>query len=113
MQKGIVTEAMFFFQVNGLEDLKDFLRIEKADELFLHPLLWDGEYSLCQFCSLRADKADHFGEGLQGSQALIPGFCTVFTISLEIIQEGQDEVRRQVIKAERGDFDGVIVCGKG
>ena len=35
MQNSIITEAIFFCKVNRVKDIKDFIGIQEADEIFL------------------------------------------------------------------------------
>jgi len=58
-------------------------------------------------------EADHFGQRFQGCQALVSGFGPVFSLSLEVLEKGEDQIYREVFDPEGVDFDGMILCGKG
>jgi hypothetical protein len=47
VEEGVITEAFFFLEIDGLKDLEDFLRVKEPDEGFLGALLRDGENGLC------------------------------------------------------------------
>jgi hypothetical protein len=61
---------------------------------------------------VRIEEADHFGEGLEGSESVIASSGQVVALRLEIIQESEDEIRGDLLQPEGFDFDAVIVCGK-
>ena len=95
-----------------MKDLEDLLRVEEPDEGFLGALLRDRENGLCQWTLVRIEEADHFGEGLEGSESLIARSGPVVALDLEIIQKGEDELRCDLLQPEGFDFDAVIACGK-
>jgi len=112
VEEGIIAGAFFSFQVDGMKDLEDLLRVEEADEGFLSALLRDGENGLCQCSVVRIEEADHFGEGLEGSQSLITSSGQVVALGLEIIQEGENELGGDLLQPEGFDFDPIIICSK-
>ena len=61
---------------------------------------------------LRIEEADHFSEGFESSDALIACSGPVAALGLEIIQEGKDELRCDLLQPEGFYFYAVIVCGK-
>jgi hypothetical protein len=73
VEEGVIPGAFLSLQIDDLKDLEELLRIEEPDEGFLGALLGDGENGLCQFSLVRIEEADHFGEGLEGSESLIAG----------------------------------------
>ena len=48
MQESVITEAFFSFEIDGVKEAEDLLRIKEPDEGFLSALLGDGEDGLCQ-----------------------------------------------------------------
>ena len=96
-----------------MKHLKDFLLVEKADERFLGAFLGDVKDSLGHIPALRRDKAQHFGKGFQRCQALIASLCQIFSFFLQSIEEGQDELTREMFYSERFDLDAVILGRKG
>ena len=92
MEEGVITEAFFFLEIDGLKDLEDFLRVKEPDEGFLGALLGDGENGLCQWSLVRIEEANHFGEGFDGSETLIASSGQIATLRLEIIQESEEEL---------------------
>jgi hypothetical protein len=112
VEEGVITYAFFFLQIDDMKDLEDLFRVEEPDEGFLGALLRDGENGLCELTLVRIEKADHFGEGFDGSQSLIACSGHVVTLGLEIIQESEEEIGGDLLQPEGFDFDAVIVCGK-
>ena len=112
MEEGVIAGAFFSLQIDDMKDLEDLFRVEEPDEGFLGALLGDGENGLCQLSLVRIEEADHFGEGLEGSESLIASSGQVVTLGLEIIQESEDELGGDLLQPEGFDFDPVIVCGK-
>ena len=92
MQDGIVAEALIFLEVNGLEDLMEFIGVQEADDGFLGAFFGDVQDCFGEFCFFGVHKADHFCERLDGGQALIPGSGGIFALPFKVIQEGQDEI---------------------
>lgn len=93
MKQGIITETLFPSQVDSLKDLEDFLLIEKPDEGSLKTFLWDVDDLFGHFSVIRIHKADHFAKGLESRQTKIAGFGKVVTVLLQVIEEGDDELR--------------------
>ena len=93
MEKGIITETLFPSQVDSLKDLEDFLLIEKPDEGSLKTLLWDADDLFRHLSVIWIHKPDHFAKGLESRQTEIAGFGKVVTVALQIIEEGDDELR--------------------
>jgi len=62
MQQTIISQAFTFFQINDIEDIHDFFRIQIADEFFLRVFLRDAQDLLGQLSVLRIHKADHLGQ---------------------------------------------------
>jgi len=112
VEEGVIPGAFLSLQIDDLKDLEDLLRIEEPDKGFLGALLGDGENGFCQFSLVRIEEADHFGEGLEGSESLIAGSGQVVTLGLEIIKESEEEIRCDLLQPEGFDFDPVIICGK-
>ncbi len=92
MEEGIITAALFSLEIDDMKDLEDLFRVEEADEGFLGALLGDRENGLCQLSLVRIEEADHFGEGLEGSEALIASSGQIVALRLEIIQESEEEI---------------------
>ena len=112
VEEGVIAGTFFSLQIDRLKDLEDLLGVEEPDEGFLDALLGDGENGFCQFSLVRIKEADHFGEGFEGGQSLIASFGQVVTMALEIIEEGEDEIRCDLFQPEGFDFDAVVICGK-
>ena len=62
MQDGVIAKALAFSQVNGSEDLEDFLWVQKADQLLLCTFLGDVHDGFGTSSFVRIHKANHFGE---------------------------------------------------
>jgi hypothetical protein len=62
MQQAIVTNTKACFNINGIIDLKDFFRIQKANEPSLDTFLRDGYDPLSNFSFLWVHQPDHFGK---------------------------------------------------
>jgi hypothetical protein len=112
VQEGVIAEALFSLEIDDMKDLEDLFRVEETDEGFVGALLGDGENGLCQLSLVRIEEADHFGEGLEGSESLIASSGQVVTMGLEIIQESEEELGGDLLQPEGFDFDPVIICGK-
>src|SRR4030043_195182 len=112
MEEGVIAEAFFSLQIQGMKEGEDLFRVKEADEGFLSSLLRDGENGLSQLSLLRIEEADHFGEGFDGCQALIASSGQVVALRLEIIQKSQEELRCDLLQSEGFDFDAVIIRGK-
>jgi len=112
MEEGVIPGTFFSLQIDDMKDLEDLFRVEEPDEGFLGALLRDGENGLCQWALIRIEEADHFGEGLEGSESLIASSGQIAALGLEIIQESEDELGGDLLQSEGFDFDPVIVCGK-
>jgi hypothetical protein len=92
MEEGVIAESFFSFEIDDMKDLEDLLRIEEPDEGFLGALWRDRENGLSEVTLVRIEEADHFGEGLEGSQSLIAGSGQVVAMGLEIFQESEEEI---------------------
>ena len=92
MEEGVIPRAFFSFEIDDMKDLEDFFWVEEPDEGFLDALLRDGENGLGQLSLVRIEEADHFGEGLEGSESVIASSGQIATLGLEIIQESEDEL---------------------
>jgi hypothetical protein len=112
VKEGVIPGAFFSLQIDDMKDLEDLLRVEEPDEGFMGAFLGDGENGLCQLSLVRIEEADHFGEGLEGSESVIASSGQIATLGLEIIQESEDEVGGDLLQPEGFDFDAVIICGK-
>jgi hypothetical protein len=112
VEEGVITAALFSLEIDDMKDLEDLFQVEEADEGFLGALLGDRENGLCQWSLVRIEEADHFGEGLEGSEALIASSGHVVALRLEIIQESEEELGGDLLQPEGFDFDPVIVCGE-
>ena len=106
-------EALFSAKIHCLEDPHDLIMVEEPDEPVLITFLGDIEEGVCQFMVIRIHKADHFGKGPDGCKAVIAGYWQVFSVPLKRIEEGQDELRGDMLQSERADLDMVMICGKG
>jgi hypothetical protein len=113
VQDGVVAEALGFFKVNGPEDFKDFLWVQKADQLFLCTFLGDVHDGLGKFSVLRIHKADHFGERFYGGKSLVSGLDSIYALRFEMIEESQDEITKEVIYLKGFDLDTMVLGGKG
>jgi hypothetical protein len=113
MEKRIVPETLFSSEVNGFKDIEDFLLIQKAYQRFLKTFLRDIDDPLGQFPMIRMHQADHFGKGFECVETDIPGFRTIVSSLFKILQECDDELRRDVLHSERFDLDTIIFCCKG
>jgi hypothetical protein len=112
VEEGVIAETFFSLEIHDMKEGEDFFWVKEADEGFLSSLLWDEENGLSHFSLLRIEEADHFGEGLEGSESLIACSGQVVTMGLEIIQEGEEELRCDLLQPQGPDFDAVIVCGE-
>jgi hypothetical protein len=112
MKEGVITGTSFSLETNDMKDLEDLLRVEEPDEGFLGALLRDGENGLCQWTLIRIEEANHFGEGLEGSESLIASSGQIAALGLEIIKESEDELGGDLLQPEGFDFDAVVICGK-
>jgi hypothetical protein len=92
MEEGVIPRAFFSFEIDDMKELEDLFGVEETDEGFLGALLRDGENGLCQLSLVRIEEADHFGEGLEGSESVIASSGQIATLGLEIIQESEDEL---------------------
>jgi len=92
VEEGVITAALFSLEIDDMKDLEDLFQVEEADEGFLGALLGDRENGLCQWSLVRIEEADHFGEGLKGSEALIASSGQIVTMGLEIIQKSEEEL---------------------
>ena len=92
VQKGIVPESLFSFEVNGLKDIEDFLLIQKTYQGFLETLLRDVDDALGQFPVIGVHQADHFGKGFERVETDITGFGTVVSSPFKMLQECDDEL---------------------
>ena len=92
MEEGVITYAFFSLEIDDMKEIEDLLRVKKPDEGFLGALLGDGENGLRQLTLVRIEKADHFGEGFDGSETLIASSGQIATLRLEIIQESEEEI---------------------
>ena len=113
MQKGVVPESLFSFEVNGLKDLDDFLLVEKPDQGLAEALLWNVEDSFSHLTVLGGHDADHFGKGLEGGKAQIAGSGKVVALLLQFFEKGDDQRNRDVLNGEGSYFDAIIFCGEG
>jgi len=112
VEEGVIAGTFFSLQIDDMKDFEDLFRVKEPDEGFLGAFLGDGENGLCELTLVRIEEADHFGEGLEGSESLIAGSGQVVTLGLEIIKESEEEIRCDLLQRERFDFDPVIICGK-
>jgi hypothetical protein len=108
VKKGVIPEALFSSEIDGLKDLEDLILVEKPDQGFLSAFLWDIKYPIGQFPVFRALESQHFGKGFEGSQALIAGFGKIFALPFKSIEERQDKVRGKMLYPERSDCNVVI-----
>jgi len=75
-----------------MKDIEDLFRVEEPDEGFLGAFLRDRENALSELTLVGVEEADHFGEGLDGSESLIASSGQVVAMGLEILQESEDEI---------------------
>jgi hypothetical protein len=92
MKKGIIPETLLSSQIDGLKDFEDFLLIQKPDERFSESLLWNVDDPFSQVALFGVDEADHFGKGLERSEAQIAGSGKVVSLIVELIEEGDDQL---------------------
>jgi hypothetical protein len=92
VEEGVIPYAFLSLQIDDMKELENLFRVEEPDEGFLGALLGNGENALSEVTLLRIEEADHFGEGLEGSESLIAGSGQIVTMGLEIIEEGEDEI---------------------
>jgi hypothetical protein len=92
VEEGVIPGAFFSLEIDDLKDLEDLFRVEEPDEGFLGALLRNGEDGLSEGSLIRIEEADHFGEGLEGSESLITSSGQIVALGLEVIQEGEDEL---------------------
>jgi hypothetical protein len=92
VEEGVIPYAFLSLQIDDMKELENLFRVEEPDEGFLGALLGNGENALSEVTLLRIEEADHFGEGLEGSESLIAGSGQIVTLGLEIIEEGEDEI---------------------
>jgi len=112
MKEGIIAGAFFSFKIDGMKDVEDLIRVKEPDEGFLGSLLGDGEDGLRHCSVLRIEEADHCGEGFEGGEALIARSGPVAALGLEVIEEGEDELRGDLLQAQGFYFDAIIAGGK-
>ncbi len=67
--------------------------LDEAHEGLVVALLGDVEDCVGQVAMIRIHKADHFGKGFEGSEAVISCSGQVFALLLQIIEEREDELR--------------------
>ena len=113
MKEGVIPEAFLFSQIDAVEDGKDFIGVQEADQRPLRAFLRDIEYGICQFPVIRIHQADHFGEGFQGSEAIISCSREVSPPFLQILEESEDELGAEVFQAKGFDLDLVMFCSEG
>jgi hypothetical protein len=109
VEEGVIAGTFFSLQIDDMKDFEDLFRVKEPDEGFLGAFLGDGENGLCELTLVRIEEADHFGEGLEGSESLIAGSGQVVTLGLEIIKESEEEIRCDLLQPEGFDFDPVII----
>ena len=113
MQKGVVPESLFSFEVNGLKDLEDFLLVEKPDQGLAEALLRNVDDSFSQLTVLWGHEPDHFCKGLEGGEAQVAGSGKVVTLLLQLFEKRDDQRDRDVLNGEGSHFDAIIFCGEG
>jgi hypothetical protein len=113
MKQDIVPEPLFSSEIDGLKDLQDLIVVEESDERFLVALLGEVEDHLCRLSLIGVHKADHLSKGFQGGESMIAGPGEVFSLSLEIVEKGQDEPGGDVFQPEGSDLDPVVLCSEG
>jgi hypothetical protein len=89
----VIPKPLVCPEIDGFEDPKDLIMIEEADEGLEVALLGYVEDCVGQVAMIRIHKADHFGKGFEGSEAVIPCCGQVFALLLQIIEEREDELR--------------------
>ncbi len=109
MQEGVVSEALGFSQIYGLEELQDLLGVEEADQRLLGALLGDVQDPVGQVALLRVGETQHLGEGLDGGQALIAGPGQVVALFLQCVEKGDDQLGGDMFQAQRRDLDPVVL----
>ena len=110
MKKGVIPEALFSSEIDGLKDLEDLILVEKPDQGFLSAFLWDIKYPIGQFPVFRALESQHFGKGFEGSQALIAGFGKIVALPFKSIEELEDELGGEMLQCQRLYLDAVMLC---
>ena len=113
MQQGVIPEALFCSEIDGLKDLQDFILVEKPDEGFLRALLRDMQYPIGRFSAFGTLEAHHFRKGFEGCKTLIAGFGEIFAFPLKLTEESQDEFRGDMLYPKGSDFNAVIRGSEG
>lgn len=93
MKESVVPKPLLCPEIDGFEDPKDLIMIEEAHEGLVVALLGYVEDCVGQVAMMGIHKADHFGKGFEGSEAVISGSGQVFALLLQIIEEGEYELR--------------------
>ena len=113
MQKAVVTETLFSFEVNGLKDLDDFLLVQEPNQGLAEAFLRNVDDSFSQLTVLGGHEPDHFCEGLEGGKAQVAGSGKVVTLLLQLFEKRDDQRNRDVLNGEGSYFDAIIVCSEG
>ena len=113
MKEGEIPEAFFFSEIDAVKDGKDFIGVQEADQRLLSAFLRDIEDGICYLPLIRIHQADHFGEGFEGSEAIISCSREVSPPFLQILEESEDEAGAEVLQAKGLDLDLVMFCSEG
>jgi len=113
MKQGVIPEPLFSSEVDRLKDLQDLVMVEEPDQGPLITLLGDVQDGIRHLSLIRMHEADHFGKGFQGRKSMVPGPWEIFPLTLQVIEEREDELGGDMIESERPDLDTMILCGEG
>jgi len=113
MKQDIVAEPLFSSEIDRPKDLQDLVVVEEPDQGLLITLLGDVQDGICQLSLIRVHETDHFGKGFEGCKPMVPGPWEILPLSLEIIEEREDELRGDMLHPEGPDLDTMILCGEG
>jgi hypothetical protein len=113
MKEGIVPEALLAPEIHCVKDLQDLVMVKKTDKPPLIALLGDIEDHVCQCPAVRTGKADHLGKGFQGRKTVIPGPGDIVALLFKVIEEGEDELRGEMLHSQGFHIDAVMLRGKG
>ena len=113
MQKGVVPESTFSFEVNRLKDLENLLLVKKPNQGFAEAFLRNVDDSFSQLTVLGGHKPDHFGKGLEGGKTQVARSGKVVALLLQLFEKRDDQRDRDVLNGEGSYFDAIIFSGEG
>ena len=113
VKEGEIPKAVLFSEIDAVKDGKDFIGVEKTDQRLLSTFLRDIEDGICHLSLIWIHQSDHFGEGFEGSEAIISCSWEVSSFPLQMLEESEDEIGAEVFKAKGFDLDLVVFCSEG